>query len=433
MKKLFKFSVLIIFYLVFTNSYSIEVQNFDLRGQKKNSGNKKILHKKTKIDSRFYKLLDSKIAKIKNAKSETINVRGSMASMGQQTRGISNSMIDVISNNVVIVDNWIEEEGKEPVYNGMGSGLVIHNFVTNDNKNMGIILTNWHVIEGASFLNICFKPKQKILKEPDCADGAHGVTLYYSIEKDLAVVGIYYNNRDFNEVNFSHINNINQGDDVFAIGHPNDNFWSYSKGYISQLRENTWSIRGYVHKATLIQTQTPLNPGNSGGPLVNSNGELVGVVSFVEPGENLNFAIAINDVEKFLDKTIKGGDEMNLDAFKQDDKDYVRSLLDCNEHCKVVDDNNNNLADAYLYDSNKNGVFDTLLSDENEDGYIELVAIDKNENEIFEKVVIDTDGDEIPDVVYIDENEDKEYEMVGYDNNKDGEIDTWEPYVKKSG
>ena len=129
------------------------------------------------------------------------------------------------------------------------------NMTTDNNKKMAVLLTNWHVIEGASFLNICFKSKQKILKEPDCADGAIGFTMYYSIEKDLALVGLYFKNKEFNKIVFSSIEKINQGDDVFAIGHPNDNFWSFYKGYISQLRESTWKIRGYTHKATLIKTQ----------------------------------------------------------------------------------------------------------------------------------------------------------------------------------
>ena len=95
------------------------------------------------------------------------------------------------------------------------------------------------------------------------------------------------------------------GSDVHAIGHPGSLSWTYTKGYVSQIRKNyKWNYEKTLHEASIIQTQTPISPGNSGGPLISSEGELLGVNSFKAQGENLNFAVTSLEVINFL-KNIK--------------------------------------------------------------------------------------------------------------------------------
>ena len=79
--------------------------------------------------------------------------------------------------------------------------------------------------------------------------------------------------------------------------------WTFSEGIINQIREKkVWDYPGseYEHVATLIQTQTPINPGNSGGPLFSENGNLIGINTLKGPGENINFAVAVEHAVKFL-------------------------------------------------------------------------------------------------------------------------------------
>ncbi|MGH7340104.1 MAG: S1C family serine protease, partial [Candidatus Rokuibacteriota bacterium] len=94
-----------------------------------------------------------------------------------------------------------------------------------------------------------------------------------------------------------------QGHTVFAVGAPEGLERSVSEGIVSTTnREN----RGLVY----IQTTAQVNPGNSGGPLFNRRGEVIGVVAWkVLFSEGLNFAIPIDYVKHFLD---------NRDAFAFD-------------------------------------------------------------------------------------------------------------------
>ena len=62
--------------------------------------------------------------------------------------------------------------------------------------------------------------------------------------------------------------NIRVGQDAHAVGHPKGNYWSYTKGYISQIKQNyKWNYQDQTkYNADVIQTQTPINPGNSRRP-----------------------------------------------------------------------------------------------------------------------------------------------------------------------
>ena len=99
------------------------------------------------------------------------------------------------------------------------------------------------------------------------------------------------------------------GTDVAAIGHPEGQSWTYTKGIVSQIRPDfAWSTgQGESHRATVIQTQTPINPGNSGGPLLSDDGRIVGINSFrATEGEGLNFAVSAKDISAFLNNQADG-------------------------------------------------------------------------------------------------------------------------------
>ena len=105
-------------------------------------------------------------------------------------------------------------------------------------------------------------------------------------KKDLALLQIQKTSRPILSVRKEH---VQRGEKVWALGHP---FAPFATGnYQDVLR---WSVSQGVISNTgkdLIQTDTALNPGNSGGPLVDQNGAIVGIVSHKMKAENLSFAI----------------------------------------------------------------------------------------------------------------------------------------------
>jgi S1-C subfamily serine protease len=175
----------------------------------------------------------------------------------------------------------------------LGSGSLI--------GSAGEVLTNFHVVKGHSDVGVVFKPATEG-KRPTKDDVLVGHVIRYDEIADLALVKVANPPAGASVLQLGDASEISVGLDVHAIGHPTGETWTYTKGIISQYRLSfEWQPKnGIKHKADVIQTQTPINPGNSGGPLVGESGTLIGVNSFKEAGEGLNFAVSVDDVKKFL-------------------------------------------------------------------------------------------------------------------------------------
>jgi len=80
--------------------------------------------------------------------------------------------------------------------------------------------------------------------------------------------------------------------------------WTYTEGVISQIRPRyLWEMDGRKFRATVLQTNSDVNLGSSGGPLINSQGKLVGIVSTMMGGKGgLNFAISAHEIVEILAK-----------------------------------------------------------------------------------------------------------------------------------
>ena len=124
--------------------------------------------------------------------------------------------------------------------------------------------------------------------------------------KDLALITVSEKPEHVSGASLGDFGSLRVGDDVEAVGHPLGELWTYTRGYVSQIREAyTWKYNdSFELSADVIQTQTPISTGNSGGPLFSRDGKLIGINSFVtERGQNLNFAIAnpeLNDLAEAL-------------------------------------------------------------------------------------------------------------------------------------
>jgi len=157
----------------------------------------------------------------------------------------------------------------------LGSGFII--------SADGRIVTNYHVIKGAHsaivrLANGAFFPVQGVLAT--------------DAEKDLAVLKVSGKNLPFLTVRAT--DNLHVGDHVVAIGSPLGLEGTVSDGIVSAIRD--------VAGKNWIQTTAPVSHGNSGGPLLDMNGNVVGVITwgYLQLGENLNFAVPANEASSLL-------------------------------------------------------------------------------------------------------------------------------------
>jgi S1-C subfamily serine protease len=174
---------------------------------------------------------------------------------------------------------------------GLGSGAYL---------GTDLILTNLHVVKGSTQVGVVFKPSEEGGKI-DPSSMVRADVIRIDPLRDLALLKVALAPQAAHPLDLGTEAEIQVGADVHAIGHPDGEAWTYTRGLISQIRKGfVWEADGDAHRADVIQTQTPINPGNSGGPLLSESGKLIGINSFKESGEGLNFAVALNEISAFL-------------------------------------------------------------------------------------------------------------------------------------
>jgi V8-like Glu-specific endopeptidase len=102
---------------------------------------------------------------------------------------------------------------------------------------------------------------------------------------------------------------ISRNDDVYSIGNPTDEdmnveYFHLTKGRIRKVEDDSWfydTEENYTHEALVIQHTAIIKPGNSGGPLLNNDGQVIGVNTFFY-GDSLNYAIHVDELVTLLDK-----------------------------------------------------------------------------------------------------------------------------------
>jgi serine protease Do len=158
-----------------------------------------------------------------------------------------------------------------------GTGFII----TND----GYIITNAHVMEGARAASI-FTFDNEI----------HSVVKISSNDfMDLALLKI---EGDFLSLDLGDSEDVKIGEKVIAIGNPLGLSFTATEGIISALNRN-----GINNLPYYFQTDVSLNPGNSGGPLINTKGEVIGINNFkISDAENIGFALEINHAKNVINE-----------------------------------------------------------------------------------------------------------------------------------
>ena len=331
-------------------------------------------------------------------------------------KGGPEEIFEKFANSVVYIENQTDR--------GSGSGFVINY------KGLKII-TNWHVVETAKNVTICLRTED--LNKVCDTDYYTGKIIKRNKQKDLAMIEVKGLPSSIRPVVYGKYKDVKIGQTAFAIGHPEGLVWTFTNGMISQKRpEHNWNYKTSRHKAKTIQIQVPINPGNSGGPLFNKDQKLIGVNTFTSEGENLNFAIAVDDLIEFINeveqkdidsKYIQKKKKGNTWIQKKTDKNKKSGISQKYPDAKEIDINNNGIIDGWALDENKNGIFDKIFIDENEDGIIEAIAYDENENKNIELILYDIDLDGNADEAEYDSDDDGTMDVIAYDYNQDGEWD----------
>ena len=171
---------------------------------------------------------------------------------------------------------------------GSGSGVVT--------DERGFILTNYHVVSGADSIEVIL------------ADGSTlpATMAGYDPGNDLAVIRIDPPAGGLTAASLGDADQLRVGDPVFAIGNPFGLEATFTEGIVSALGR-TYSLGSSTRPLrNMIQTDAAVNPGNSGGPLVNCGGEVIGINTLLEnpTGQSVNvgiaFAVSINTANHYL-------------------------------------------------------------------------------------------------------------------------------------
>src|ERR1700761_4801929 len=194
------------------------------------------------------------------------------------SRAVTHS-VERVSGSLVKIDVQGAAQQNRPGQEGSGSGFVF----TPD----GLLLTNSHVVHGAAKIMLTF------------TDGSRSGAVLIGEDRDTDVAVLRTEHPVFSPAELGSSKKLKIGQIAIAVGSPFGFQFSVTAGVVSALGRSMRAASGRMMEE-IIQTAAPLNPGNSGGPLLDSAGSVIGVNTATNLGaQGLSFAVGI-DTAKYV-------------------------------------------------------------------------------------------------------------------------------------
>jgi S1-C subfamily serine protease len=175
-----------------------------------------------------------------------------------------------------------------------GSGFVI--------DDSGLILTNAHVVTGATAIEVRFSDKHSVAAQPVGKDP----------DTDLALLRVDPKGLDLHPLSLGDSSTVQVGDPTVAIGNPFGLERTLTTGVVSALQRRLTAPSGFTID-NVIQTDAALNPGNSGGPLIDGSGRVIGINSQIATGSGaggntgIGFAVPVNTAKDVIPELKEAG------------------------------------------------------------------------------------------------------------------------------
>jgi putative serine protease PepD len=227
----------------------------------------------------------------------------SLPALTQNTASTTNAIAAVYERTapgvvkLTVTTNGSDSSGNNPFGSPAPSGATGSGFVIDE---QGHIVTNYHVVEGADEADVTFAN----------GDEGHAQVVGTDPSSDLALLKLDDYDGDLTPLQLGSSEGLEVGDPVVAIGSPFGLEGTLTSGVVSQLDRRIQAPNGFTIDGA-IQTDAALNSGNSGGPLIDMQGRVIGVASQIqsENGGNIGigYAVPVETVKKVVDQLLAGG------------------------------------------------------------------------------------------------------------------------------
>ncbi len=238
-------------------------------------------------------MLQNEVATLKSGTETAITTQDSSITTTSNIESVSLSdLYEVVENSVVTIECTILEYrmpfGRQMTSEVQGSGFVY------EYEGQMVIITNNHVVEDANSITVTFADENtydaKVI----------GTDVY----ADLAVLSVDAPKSEYYPLEIVSSSIVSVGDYVVAIGSPYGLAGTMTTGIVSALDRTitiTEEMGGSYDMTDLIQTSAPINSGNSGGPLMTYNGQVIGITTaIVSESDGLGFAVPSDTILSIL-------------------------------------------------------------------------------------------------------------------------------------